>query len=109
MTIASLMLTYPAIAFCLQGTSLTPRDFALPIWKPTTASLLTACVLILLQRVVDYPAAVLLQITLSGMLFSILYVTIFSLLPGGFVEIKRLLVELRRILALRLSNFSGNS
>ncbi len=86
-TIASLLLTYPAIAYCLRYTPLTLGDFVGFVWRPTVASLAAAGLLFAGQMVVSEPANVALELLISAIAFGCAYGVIFMLLPGGWQDV----------------------
>ncbi|MBE9112819.1 lipopolysaccharide biosynthesis protein [Nodosilinea sp. LEGE 07298] len=87
-TVASLVLTYPAIAFCLHKTPLTMGDFVGAVWRPTVASLAAAGLLVAGEMWLGFPANAGLYLVLSATLFGGAYASSFILLPGGWQEVR---------------------
>jgi PST family polysaccharide transporter len=101
-TIASLVLTYPAIAYCLNHTPLTMGDFVGPVWRPTIASLATAGLLFTSQTLVNPSALVWLNLLLSAIAFGCAYSVIFMLLPGGWKEVRGAYLALQMLASKRV-------
>ncbi len=100
-TIASLVLTYPAVAYCLNHTPLTMGDFVGPVWRPTIASLATAGLLFTGQTMVDPSALVWLNLLLSAIAFGCVYSAIFMLLPGGWKDVRDAYLALQMLASKR--------
>ncbi|MBE9138520.1 lipopolysaccharide biosynthesis protein [Nodosilinea sp. LEGE 07088] len=86
-TLASLALTYPAIAYCLKFTPLTIADFVESVWRPTVASLAAAGILLVGQRAMGLPVNGMLALLFSAIAFGCAYAVTFILLPGGWTEV----------------------
>ncbi len=87
-TIASLVLTYPAVAYCLRDTPLTMGDFVGAVWRPTLAALAAAGLLVVAQTMVGSPTPGGLALPLSAIAFSGAYGAIFVVLPGGWRDLR---------------------
>lgn len=96
---ASLVLTPPAVWYCLQGSVLTGVDFLRTLWRPALAAGLAACVVLgadawLLPS--ELPSVV--SLALRGGLFGAAYASTWLALPGGMQaarEVARLVQLLR--------------
>lgn len=100
-TLSSLLLSFPAIAFCLANLSLSVRDFLAPIWRPATASIVTAVVLFLLQKAIAYPSQVFAELFLNSVLYGFLYLALLALLPGGKKDIQTLITQIQNVIVNR--------
>ncbi|PSR19405.1 lipopolysaccharide biosynthesis protein [filamentous cyanobacterium CCP3] len=101
-TLASLVLTYPAIAFCLRETPLTMGDFVGAVWRPTIASLVAAASLGAGELWLGFPANAGLHLVLSAALFAVVYVGSFILLPGGWQEVRNAYQALHLLVSKRI-------
>ncbi|MEM6837941.1 MAG: lipopolysaccharide biosynthesis protein [Cyanobacteria bacterium P01_C01_bin.120] len=101
--LASLLMSYPAIAFCLKDTSLSVREFFMPIWRPAIAAIVSAGLLFLIQQLVAYPTQVLVELIVNGILYSILHVTFLAFLPGGREDMRRAIAEIKSMIDARLA------
>lgn len=83
-TIATCLLTYPAIAYCLQTSPLSLRDFLSSVARPAIAAILAACILFLSQLTVPLSTVLILTLLIRSIIFAILYILIWLALPGGW-------------------------
>ncbi|MBD2256134.1 lipopolysaccharide biosynthesis protein [Pseudanabaena sp. FACHB-2040] len=95
------LLTYPSVAFCLQLSPLTMGDFMSTFLRPATASIASGFLLFLSRLMLTAPGVLILSLILNLVIFGVLYIGIYVLLPGGLNEIKSLYLELKNLLAAR--------
>jgi O-antigen/teichoic acid export membrane protein len=96
-TLASLGLTYPALAFCLRPTPLTLADFAEAVWRPALASILAAGLLALRQGMAPVDLGAGLNLLVNASLFAGAYGVLLVLLPGGWQDLKQAYGDLRAL------------
>ncbi len=82
-TIATCLLTYPSIAFCLKTMPLSLRDFWGVVWKPAFASLAAAGILFVSRTILPGRGNVFLELLGGLIVFVLAYVLIWIILPGG--------------------------
>ena len=87
-TLGLSFLTIPSVIFCLQVSPLSWQDFFGTVWRPASASIAAAIVLFISWVFIpDYQTFI--ELVIKSIVFSISYLIIWVLLPGG----KRSLVE----------------
>ncbi|MGB3201939.1 MAG: lipopolysaccharide biosynthesis protein [Nodosilinea sp.] len=101
-TLAAMVLTYPAIAFCLRETPLTMGDFVGAVWRPTIASLTAAGLLVASQVLFNFSAQAVMYLALSASLFGGAYVGSFILLPGGWQAVRNAYNALNMLVSNRV-------
>ena len=88
-TLGLSFLTIPSVIFCLQVSPLSWQDFFGTVWRPASASIAAAIVLFNCRAFLpDYQSFI--ELVLKSTIFSISYLIIWFVLPGG----KRSLVEI---------------
>ncbi|PSB12472.1 lipopolysaccharide biosynthesis protein [filamentous cyanobacterium CCP1] len=92
--VAICLLSYPAVVYCVQTSPITLGDFMGAIWRPAIASILSAAFLYFVQFILPTSDLLILQLSLSGLVYTVFYGCIWLILPGGFVEAKALLTIL---------------
>ena len=88
-TLGLSFLTIPSVIFCLQVSPLSWQDFFGTVWRPASASIGSAIVLFNCRLFLpDFQSFI--ELVLKSIIFSISYLIIWFILPGG----KRSLVEI---------------
>jgi PST family polysaccharide transporter len=83
-TLATCLLTYPAISYCLQTSPLSLRDFFTTVGRPAIAAILAACILFVSQFAFPLSTALILTLLIRSIMFAIPYILIWLALPGGW-------------------------
>jgi PST family polysaccharide transporter len=98
-TVATYFLMFPELAFCLSRSHLSGRDFLSIIWRPVVASMMaTAFLFFVSSAVLPESGIMIVELLVKLLLFSIVYLLLWVVLPGGRQAIKdvwQLLVVLR--------------
>lgn len=82
-TIATFLLTYPAIAYCLKTSPLSLREFLGTVWRPAVSSIMTASILAISRLILPSFANLVLNLLVRVILFGIVYLLLWIVLPGG--------------------------
>lgn len=90
-TAAICLLVYPSVWFCLRRSHVQMRDFFRVVWRPATASIVAAAVVIATQTALapGWPAVAVLLVQL--LVFAMSYLTIWMALPGGWAAARDVL------------------
>jgi len=96
-TTAMVLLSYPAVVFCVGNTPITLRDILSAVWRPAIASIVSAIGVYLVQTGLPALPMVVLDLGWWGLVYALLYSGIWLLLPGGQAEA----LDLLRILNQR--------
>ncbi len=92
------LLRYPGIVYCFKTTPLKVSDLTEVLWRPTVASLAAAAILFAGRGWLALGENLLLGLLIKGLVYTLLYILIWCMLPNGWQtlkEILRLLKELR--------------
>jgi O-antigen/teichoic acid export membrane protein len=95
-TLGTCLLTYPAINYCLQFSPLSWQDFLAVIWRPILASIASAVCLFLIQDLLKRDR-LFLEFSLQVITYSIFYLTIWHLLPGGISSTQEIIKGLKTL------------
>lgn len=97
-TAGTVLLTYPAVTFCLAVVPLTMRDFLSIVWRPALAAAAAAGALAAAHPFLPDSGSALLTLLVAFPIFSVLYAVCWILLPGGWAATRDVLrlVELLR-------------
>lgn len=82
-TVATCLLAYPSVAFCLKTLPLSTADFFGILWRPAVASIASAAVLLASPATLRFPENVVVALGLKLALFGVLYAVFWIGLPGG--------------------------
>jgi PST family polysaccharide transporter len=94
-TVTSIIITLPSIWCCLRRSPLRASDFWGAVWRSSLSSVVAAIALWLLQQklsVLPHPAE---RLILDGILYGVIYVTLWLALPQGWANGSALLKQLR--------------
>lgn len=92
---AAWVLVYPALAFCLKGSSIRMRDIGSAVWRPILVSLLASAGLMGFEWLVPIEWRIV-RLVVAGVVFAILYGGLWLALPGGWAAAKGLLTAAGR-------------
>lgn len=81
--IATLLLTYPTIAYCLKTSPLALQDFLATVWRPVAASSMTVAILATSRSILPSFTNLVLDLFIRAILFGIIYLSLWIVLPGG--------------------------
>jgi PST family polysaccharide transporter len=81
--VATVLLTYPALAYCLRGSRVSMADIAEVAVRPVAATLVAACGLAACVQVLPSPGSPLVAMSMKLGTFALMYAGTWILLPGG--------------------------
>ena len=96
-TVATCLLTYPGIAFCLKNSHLSMRDFFGIVWRPALASVAAALLLLAVGAVIPSGRSVAVGLLVKLAAFGLAYLTLWVGMPGGkqaAADVLRIVAEL---------------
>lgn len=96
-TIASVLLAYPAVWYCLRRSTLSGWDYLHAVWRPVVASILAGVGLLAIRRALQLEWHVVPEIALFSSLYSVLYAALWLALPGGWASLQEFLRQLREL------------
>ena len=82
-TIATFLLTYPAIAYCLKTLPLSLREFLGTVWRPAVSAMMAASILAISRLILPSFTNLVLDLLVRVILFGIAYLLLWIVLPGG--------------------------
>lgn len=82
-TVATCLLTYPSIAFCLKTSHLSMRDFLGTVWRPALASVAAAFLLLAVGAVIPSGRSVAVGLLVKLAVFGLAYLSLWVGMPGG--------------------------
>jgi O-antigen/teichoic acid export membrane protein len=82
-SIAAVILRYPTILYCFEGTPLRQRDLFASIWRPTTASLMAGAALWAIDREFPSRGHEFARLLIESAVFAVAYLGAWLVLPGG--------------------------
>ena len=92
------VLTYPSVAYCLQGLPLTMADFLATVWPAATASILSAAVLSISVPLLSAIATnSFLKLCIEAVFFGIIYCAIWFFLPGGRQSTTKMIANIKQL------------
>ena len=80
------LLSYPAVVYCVHKSPITLSDFIGTLWRPATASVLSAALLFLTRFILPPLTPILLKLCIEGVIYTICYLCIWLILPGGYAQ-----------------------
>jgi PST family polysaccharide transporter len=92
-TLATCLITYPSVAYCLLTSPLSLRDFFHTVWRPGVVSVLSAGVLFAIKLVLPPNSILVLNLIVQFTVFGLTYLLVWVLIPGG----RKLIAELLSI------------
>jgi PST family polysaccharide transporter len=98
-TVATALLTYPELAYCLRTSHLTGRDLARVLWRPTAASVSAALVAFAFDPARFVETALFFDVLAEAAVFGLTYALVWVGLPGGrraLNDVLRLASRLRK-------------
>ncbi|GAB5536308.1 MAG: lipopolysaccharide biosynthesis protein [Rubricoccaceae bacterium] len=95
--LATVALTGPAVWYCLKPSPLSMQDLIAAVWRPFTASIAAAGLLLVAGEVLPAPDALLSYVVLRAGLYGGLYAVLWHILPGGLQASRDLLRFAREI------------
>ncbi|MGB3640186.1 MAG: lipopolysaccharide biosynthesis protein [Rivularia sp. (in: cyanobacteria)] len=96
-TTAICLLTYPSVAFCLKTSPLTGKDFLAAVGCPAFSSISAAVLLYLCKQVLPSFNNLIITLLVSFTIFSLTYILLWLVLPGGRKAIVEILQNLRQL------------
>ncbi len=96
-TIGMCLLTYPSVAFCLQTSPLTGKDFFGAVGCPAFSSISAAVILYLCKQVLPNFNNSIISLSISFTIFCFTYILLWLLFPGGRKAIVEVLKNLQAI------------
>jgi O-antigen/teichoic acid export membrane protein len=82
-TLATCLITYPSVAYCLKTSPLSLGNFFNTVWRPALASVLSAGVLYAIQFALPNTDIILFNLLLKFAIFGLTYLLVWILIPGG--------------------------
>lgn len=98
-TVATCLLAYPSVAYCLKTSPVKMSDFLRAIGSPTLASLVAAVVLFASRLALPSTNSIILNFILKLTVFGITYLVVWFCLPGGRKVKTQILLYLRQLKA----------
>ena len=105
-TIASWVLAYPSVVFCLKTSPLRVRDFWSAAWRPAVAGLQAALLLLALQSVLPSFSPLPLRLAFHAGGFALVYVGLWVIMPGG-VQSAKAMIDLLKASRLKAAEIKG--
>lgn len=96
-TVATCLLTYPSVAFCLKTSPLTGKDFLNAVFCPAFSSISAAIIIFLCKQVLPSFNSYIVSLSVSFTIFCIAYITFWLVLPGGKQAIAEVLQNLKQL------------
>jgi PST family polysaccharide transporter len=97
-TIATVVLSFPSVWYCLRKSPLRWRDYLGAVWRPTVASLLAAGAFLIVREFRPWMARPVFQVLVDSVIYGALYVLWWLALPGGRAAASKVLSQLRLLL-----------
>lgn len=94
-TVATCMLTYPSIVFCLKTSHLSMRGFLSIIWRPALASIIAALLLLAAGAAIPSRGGMAIELLIKLIAFGLAYLLLWVALPGG----RQAIADARRMVA----------
>lgn len=80
--LGTMLLAFPHVAYCLHGSPLSFGDFIGIVWRPASAAIGAATLLMLVRHLL--PAGIpVIELLVKATLFGLGYLLLWSLFPGG--------------------------
>jgi len=97
-SISRLILKVPGLWYCYAKTPVRLSDFGLAIWRPAVASLSAGVLLYFAgEQIVKGVEQILIKLMILFLMYLVLYVLIFVVLPGGRGRLGDILLNVRRL------------
>ncbi len=90
-TLATCLISYPSVAYCLLTSPLSLGNFFNTVWRPVLASLLSAGLLFVIKFVLPTTNIIVLNLLVQFAVFGLTYLLVWILIPGGRNITKELL------------------
>ncbi|MEM1254406.1 MAG: lipopolysaccharide biosynthesis protein [Cyanobacteria bacterium P01_H01_bin.21] len=84
-TVGVCLLSYPAVVYCVRQSPITLGDFMGAVWRPAIASIVSAGLLYPVQLLTTIDLLVM-RLLITGLIYSLFYVCIWLMLPGGYTQ-----------------------
>ncbi|ESA32185.1 polysaccharide biosynthesis protein [Leptolyngbya sp. Heron Island J] len=85
-TVAMCLLSYPAVVYCVRQSPITLGDFMGALWRPAIAAIFSAGLLYPVQIFMPTINLLLMRLLVTGLVYSLFYICIWLLLPGGYTQ-----------------------
>jgi O-antigen/teichoic acid export membrane protein len=82
-TLATCLITYPSVAYCLKTSPLSLGSFFDTVWRPALASVLSASVLFAIKFALPNTHIILLNLVVQFAVFGFAYLLVWFLIPGS--------------------------
>lgn len=92
----TIVLVVPGVWYCLRRSPIGIKDYLSAAWRPVTASLVAAGLLVVIKSILPQVPLLFIQVSLSGLLFGVLYAACWLVLPGARAEIMQLVRHFRQ-------------
>ena len=96
LSVSTLILKFPEIAYCYKNTPIRFRDYWESIWRSTISSLGAGLLIYFLKKIyLTHISHALLRVSIIAVLFGAIYFAFYLLLPGGPQKINETLTRLK--------------
>lgn len=89
-TVGACLTAGPAIAYCLRGSDLSPRDYLAAVWRPIVASLAALALLVALGDTLAWTGSSAAALSIRLVPYALAYAIVWLALPGGATAVRRL-------------------
>ncbi len=96
-TVSMCLLSYPAVVHCVHKSPITLGDFVGSMYRPAIASLLAAVLLYLAIWALPPSSVLAVGLLIQGLIYGLIYIGIWLLLPGGYREAKGMIQLLLKV------------
>lgn len=95
-SITSILLRYPAYAYCFRSTPLQVKDLVQIVWKPAVAALTAGAISFAFNQFVSFDNLIV-SLTISCCVYVLLYIGIWMVLPNGRQSLRDMLMVLKQL------------
>ena len=85
-TVGMGLLSYPAVVYCVRQSPITLGDFMGAVWRPASASILSAGLLYLTPLNLPSISPLPIRLIIESLIYTFFYVCIWLMLPGGYTQ-----------------------
>ena len=85
-TVGMGLLSYPAVVYCVHQSPITLGDFMGAVWRPAIAAIFSAGLLYPVQIFMPTINLLLIRLLVTGLVYSLFYISIWLMLPGGYTQ-----------------------
>ena len=95
---ATVLLSFPAIWYCLRGSPLGAGDFLGSVWRPAIASLAAGGALYFIRGLLPHTSRPIIHLSIDATIYAAVYLIFWLALPGGLEQSARVRRHLRLLL-----------